>query len=208
MALLIGSLAGILCAFAWRPLTERLPAGIPERLTQPGRFAGRVGIPTLAAVGASVGACVGLRTGWQPALAASLWLVMLLVPIVVIDVQHRVIPDLLTVPGAAVGYVLAVWAAPARAEELAVAALLGAFVVAAVAIADPEGLGMGDAKLVLLLGAVLGSGLLLVVVVCGAALAVPVLAAVWRHGRDGLAATVPLAPFLALGAVATVLVLR
>ena len=205
MPLLLGCLIGFLGALCSRPLLDRLPAGIPERVTQPSRITERAGGPLLGVVGGAIGGAVAFRVGWHPPLAPSLWLAVLMPPIVIIDVQHRVIPELLTIPGATVGYELAVWAEPARAAEFACAAVVGGAVVTALVLADPGGMGMGDAKLVLLLGALLGRGLVVAVVVGGLVLVPSVLLAVVRHGRRGLAATVPLAPFLACGVVVTLL---
>lgn len=203
LTVLVGSVVGLLCACASRPLILALPAGIPERATQPTRIVERATLPVLATTGAVLGGLVALRLGWKPGLAPGLWLSGLLVPIVIIDIQHRVVPDLLTLPGAAVGFALSASIAPGRAEELAGYALAASLVVAVVAFVAPQGMGMGDAKLILLLGAILGSGVLVAVIVSCALLVVPIFLALAAGGRSGLQRTVPLAPFLAVGAALT-----
>ena len=75
------------------------------------------------------------------------------------------------------------------------------------ALVYPAGMGMGDVKLVLLLGFALGSAVLpaLMVGTLAAALAGAVLLA--REGRDARRRTIPFGPFLAFGAIAATLLL-
>jgi leader peptidase (prepilin peptidase)/N-methyltransferase len=75
------------------------------------------------------------------------------------------------------------------------------------ALVYPAGLGMGDVKLALLLGAALGGAVLPALflgTLAGAAAAVVVLA---RRGLQARRTTMPYGPFLAFGAIATILLL-
>ena len=129
-------------------------------------------------------------------------LVALLVPTALIDLRRRVIPNGLMAAGAAVGLVLVLAAgADPVAGHLLAAAGAGGFFLAA-ALACPDGMGMGDVKLAAVLGLYLGASVvpaLLVALLAGAGAGGVVVA---RHGvREGRKATIPFAPFLALGGV-------
>lgn len=131
-------------------------------------------------------------------------LAVVLVPVVVIDVRRRIIPDRITGPAAvaAVAIALAEGGAAALAERSAAAAVAGGFLLAA-ALARPGAMGLGDVKLAAVLGLLLGPRVavaLLVALLAGTAAGVVIAL------RDGLArarqATIPFGPCLALGAAA------
>jgi leader peptidase (prepilin peptidase) / N-methyltransferase len=111
----------------------------------------------------------------------------------VTDVRHRRIPDALTLPAAL--------AALAAGGHLAAGAAAAAFLGAA-ALARPDGMGLGDAKLAGVLGLSLGEAVATALLV---ALASATLYGVGVAAERGLGAargaTVPFAPFLALGAL-------
>lgn len=118
-----------------------------------------------------------------------------LVAVSVTDVRERRVPNRVVLPAAAAVLVLHTAARPGVEWLLAGLAAAGFLLVAA--LLRPEGLGMGDVKLTFLLGVMLGRD-----VVWGLALGL-VGAGLWglvllarRRGRH---ATMPLAPFLAVG---------
>ena len=77
---------------------------------------------------------------------------------------------------------------------------LGALLV--VALAYPAGLGMGDVKLALLLGAALGATVAVALMVGLLAALVPAVVLIVRQGQKAARKTaIPFAPFLAFGAV-------
>jgi leader peptidase (prepilin peptidase)/N-methyltransferase len=119
------------------------------------------------------------------------------------DVRTRTIPDALTGGGAVAVLLVRLAAGPATVPSSLLWAGLLAAGLGALALAAPDGMGLGDAKLAGVLGLALGPGALVALLVgCGATTAVGVAVAL----RDGIAAarrlTVPLAPYLGLGAVA------
>jgi leader peptidase (prepilin peptidase)/N-methyltransferase len=122
-----------------------------------------------------------------------------LVVISVIDVAHRIIPNRIVLPAAAV--VLAAQTALHPSPEWAIAALGASAFLLVAALVYPAGMGMGDVKLALLLGAMLGRtvpvgmflGMLLAMVPSAFLLA--------RHGAAARKMGIPFGPFLALGAV-------
>src|SRR5215210_489530 len=133
-------------------------------------------------------------------IALGLMLVTALVPITLIDLELRLIPNKITLPAAiaaiVAGVVLDIGFVP---EQLIAGAAAGGFFLLA-ALAYPRGMGMGDVKLAGMLGLYLGragapaifAGLIAGVVVGAVIIA--------RKGaREGRKTAVPFGPFLALG---------
>jgi leader peptidase (prepilin peptidase)/N-methyltransferase len=110
------------------------------------------------------------------------------------DLRERRVPNAIVLPAAAV--VLALRTIGDPSPEWALAALAAFAFLLVPALLVPAGLGMGDVKLMLLLGAMLGRDVLAALVVGLGAAAIPSLALLLA-GRRGQ--TLPLAPFLALG---------
>lgn len=154
----------------------------------------------LASAGLAAGAIVGFGPTWEGLSAALLGVA--LVPVVVIDLEHKLIPDIIVLPAAALCLAVAIASDP-RAWWVSVAAALGASgFLFLLWLVHPGGMGLGDVKLALLLGAVLGASVvpaLLVAFAGGAALGVVLLA---RYGSRARKMAVPFGPFLAAGALA------
>ena len=115
------------------------------------------------------------------------------------DVEHRIIPNRIVLPAAAV--VLAAQTALKPSPEWAIAALgaFGFFFLAA--LVYPAGMGMGDVKLALLLGAMLGRAVPIALLLGMVAAMVPAVVLFARHGAGARKMGIPMGPFLALGAV-------
>jgi len=122
-----------------------------------------------------------------------------LVVLSAIDAQHRIVPNRIVLPAAAVALVAHTAIDPSPAW--AVWALLAAGGLFLVVLAYPKGLGMGDVKLALLLGAMLGPSVTVALMIGLFAALVPSAVLVSRHGTAARKMGVPLVPFLALGAV-------
>jgi leader peptidase (prepilin peptidase) / N-methyltransferase len=122
-----------------------------------------------------------------------------LVAITVTDLERRVIPNRIVLP--AFVLVLAAQTALHPSPAWTIAALGGALFLLVAALAYPGGLGMGDVKLALLLGAGLGA-LLPIALMTGMLLAlVPAAVLLARHGQAARKMAIPLGPFLAAGAL-------
>ncbi|MEP6892510.1 MAG: prepilin peptidase [Gaiellaceae bacterium] len=140
-----------------------------------------------------------LRFGLTPyALLASGFCVVLVV-ISAIDLEHRIIPNRIVVPAAAILLVAQEIRVPSI--EWPLAALAAALFLFIAAVAYPRGMGMGDVKLALLLGAMLGRTVAIAMMAGLLAALVPSLVLIAKHGRSAKGIGIPLAPFLALGAV-------
>jgi leader peptidase (prepilin peptidase) / N-methyltransferase len=128
--------------------------------------------------------------------------VAVLVPVAFIDLDHRIIPNRILLPGAIVGAALVAAIAPDDLlEHLIAAVAAGGFLLLAV-IAYPAGMGMGDVKLAAVMGLYLGRSVgpaMLAGLLAGTLVGVGIMA---RKGmRAGRKTAVPFGPFLALGGV-------
>src|SRR5213078_1225496 len=115
------------------------------------------------------------------------------------DLTHRIIPNRIVVPAAAI--VLVAHTALQANAEWAIAALAAALFLFVAALAYPGGMGMGDVKLALLLGAALGRTVPAALMVGMVAALVPSVVILARHGRAGRKMAIAFGPFLALGGV-------
>jgi leader peptidase (prepilin peptidase) / N-methyltransferase len=128
--------------------------------------------------------------------------VLLLVPVTVIDIDFRIIPNRLMIAGTVVALaILAVTRPEDIPEHLIAAVAAGGFLLIA-AIAYPSGMGMGDVKLAFVMGLFLGREVgvaMLVALVAGSVVGVAIMA---RKGtKEGRKTALPFGPFLALGGV-------
>jgi leader peptidase (prepilin peptidase)/N-methyltransferase len=130
-----------------------------------------------------------------------LTLVLLLVPITLIDLDHRIIPNKLVLVGAVAAPAIMLLVAPDDlAEHVIAAGAAGGFFLLA-ALAYPRGMGMGDVKLAAVLGLFLGRAVgpaVFIALLSGTLVGVAVIA---RKAAEGRKTAVPFGPFLALGAI-------
>jgi leader peptidase (prepilin peptidase)/N-methyltransferase len=131
------------------------------------------------------------------AVAASFCVVLVVVS--VIDLDHRIIPNRIVVPAAAVALVVQTALEPS--VEWAIAGFGAALFLLATALVYPAGMGLGDVKLVLLMGAVLGRSVPVALMVGMLAALVPSLILFARHGAAARKMAIPFGPFLAFGSV-------
>jgi leader peptidase (prepilin peptidase)/N-methyltransferase len=122
-----------------------------------------------------------------------------LVALAAIDVRHRIVPDRIVLPAAAATLALHTLLDPS--PEWAIASFGAAAFLLAAVLVYPPGLGLGDVKVTLLLGAMLGGTVMLAMLLGFLVALVPSLLLVARHGRAARKMAIPLVPFLALGAV-------
>ena len=134
---------------------------------------------------------------WYAVLAAGFCCV--LVTLSVIDLRHRTVPNRIVVPAA--GVVLAGHTLIDPSLEWLLASVAAAGFLFVAALAYPKGLGMGDVKLALLLGAMLGVSVSVALMLGFLAALVPSIVLFARHGASARKMAIPLVPYLALGSV-------
>lgn len=148
-----------------------------------------------------VGTFIALGDDSAGELALGLVLCTLLVAITLTDLERRVIPNAIVLAGAVAGVAIAAASDPSSLSERGIAALAGGGFLFVVALAYPRGLGMGDAKLVAMMGIFLGRAIAPALLIGFAAGAVVGLAMIVRHGSGARKRAIPFGPFLALGGV-------
>jgi leader peptidase (prepilin peptidase)/N-methyltransferase len=117
------------------------------------------------------------------------------------DIERRIVPNRVVLPAALAVLVLdTVWH-PSPVWAIGAFGLAGFLFVAAVAY--PGGMGMGDVKLALLIGALLGKTTPVAFMLTLLLTLVPTVFLIARHGRGARRLAIPFAPFLAAGAVIT-----
>jgi leader peptidase (prepilin peptidase)/N-methyltransferase len=115
------------------------------------------------------------------------------------DLRHRLVPNVIVLPAAAV--VLVSRTALDPSVEWVAGALGASLFLFLAALAYPKGMGMGDVKLALLLGAMLGRTVPVAMMLGMLAALVPSAILFARHGAAARKLAIPLAPFLSLGSV-------
>ena len=145
-----------------------------------------------------VSACI-LDFGVTPDAAISAVFCAALVVVTVTDLERRVIPNRVVLPAAV--FVLAARTVVDHSPSWAIAAAAGSLFLLIAALAYPGGLGMGDVKLALLLGAALGATLPVALMVGMVGALIPAAVLVARHGNAARKMAIPLGPFLAAGAL-------
>ena len=165
----------------------------PRRLVLDRAIAGCFGLAATLHVG--LGAR-GLITGA---------LVVILVELAAIDLERRILPNRIVLPALAVALAASLALDPSRgAESLFSAVAAGSFLLLP-SIVRRGAVGMGDVKLALLLGAVLGRLVAAALVIGLCAAGGFALLLVVSRGRSAFREEMPLGPFLAGGAIAAIL---
>lgn len=192
---LVGLLLGVLVG----PVADRIATNAPlhEPLWRRVPRSPRLALVTLGT--ALLGGACAAVFGFTLEGAAATLLCWLLVVITRTDLEHRLIPDLVVLPGAVA--VLALRTIDDPSLEWVLSALAVGVLLFLLVLAYPRGLGMGDVKLSALLGAGLGVSVVVAMFVGFFAAFVPAALLFVRQGKDARTSAIPLGPFLALGAV-------
>jgi leader peptidase (prepilin peptidase) / N-methyltransferase len=155
--------------------------------------------PLVEALTAALAVACVAAFGFTAKAALAFGFCAVLVTLSVIDLRHRIVPNRIVLPAAALALAAHTLIDPSPAWALG--ALGGAGFLFAAALAYPKGLGMGDVKLALLLGAMLGASVSVALFLGFVASLVPALVLFARHGTAARRMAVPLVPFLSLGAL-------
>lgn len=140
-----------------------------------------------------------------PLLAVRLIFAAMLVALFFIDLEHQLLPDAITWPGIVIGLVASVWLTPGWMASVAGAAL-GALILLAIRWAwkratGVDGMGLGDVKMLAMIGAFLGWQqvwlVLFVASLAGAVIGV----AMTTLGKGSMKTRLPFGTFLAIAAL-------
>jgi len=139
-------------------------------------------------------------------LLLGLAMIAFLVPLTLVDLATRLLPNRLTLPAAVLAVVLGLLADGAGEPERLLAGVLAGGFFLVFALAYPKGMGLGDVKLAAVLGLFLGREVAAALLIGLAAGVVVGLVIMRRKGvAEGRKTAVAFGPFLAFGAVAALL---
>jgi leader peptidase (prepilin peptidase)/N-methyltransferase len=147
------------------------------------------------------------RFGFGGQAALMFALIAALLVITFIDLDHRIIPDVITLPGIPVGLVAGFGPGLVAPAESLIGILAGGGSLFLVAwgyqlITQREGMGGGDIKLLAMVGAFVGwKGVLFTIFVASLTGTLAGMALICRR-RGDMKLAVPFGPFLAVGAIA------
>jgi leader peptidase (prepilin peptidase)/N-methyltransferase len=152
-----------------------------------------------------VAACF-LRFGFSGRAFVAAYFCAALVVLSAIDAERRILPDLIVLPSWALVLAAQIALEPGKTLEWVAASLGASLFLFLALVAYPRGMGMGDVKLALLLGAALGKAVAVGMMVgMLAALAFSTVLFV-RHGLAARKMAIPFGPFLAFGAIVALFV--
>jgi len=131
--------------------------------------------------------------------AMALVLTYALIVIAFIDLDHRLIPNVLTLPMIVIGLLFRIWQGEMIAGILG--GLIGGGILLAITFFYPKGMGMGDVKFLAMAGVFLGWERALFVLFSGSFLGVLVIAPLMLLRKIDRKTAFPFGPFLVVGSL-------
>ena len=166
--------------------------------------------PLIEVVTALVFAAAVMRFGVGMLLLSRLTLACVLIVLFVVDLQHRILPNAITLPGIVAGFVLNFFTEPGWLASLLGIALGGGVLWGMfelwLLIRREEGLGFGDVKMLAMIGAFLGWKLTLLTLVLSSFAGSIVGIGMIATGKGTLKYALPFGTFLAIGALVAMFV--
>jgi leader peptidase (prepilin peptidase) / N-methyltransferase len=158
--------------------------------------------PLVEGITAALFGSAAYRFGATPDAVVAAALLAVLVALTAIDLEHQILPDVITLPGILAGALanLATARVPWLESLIGIAVGGGVFVV--IILASRGGMGGGDMKLGAMLGAFLGWKVVLLSILLAVALGASVALALMASGARGRKDPIPFGPFLAAGGAA------
>lgn len=180
-----------------------MSAEAPGSLAQPVDEGKKTAVPEVlaAAVAFALAAASFLHFGVTAHGFISALFLIVLVALSVIDIERRILPNRIVLPAAGILLVLQIAFFPDQALEWVLSTLGAALFFLIAYLTYRAGLGLGDVKFALLLGAGLGKGVVLGIFVGMFAAGIGGLILIAREGLEARKKAIPLGPFLAFGAV-------
>jgi leader peptidase (prepilin peptidase)/N-methyltransferase len=142
-----------------------------------------------------------LHWGWSGRAVVNAYFCAALVVLSAIDAERRILPDLIVLPSFLVVLAANIALDPGRTVEWIAASFGASLFLFLALVVYPKGMGMGDVKLALLLGAALGKAVsvgMMVGMLSALAFSTVLFA---RHGLGARKMYIPFGPFLAFGAL-------
>ena len=166
--------------------------------------------PIIEALTALLALLVVLMTPPGALLASRLILTVILIVLFMIDLEHQILPNVITLPGIAVGLAFSLFTFPGPVNSI-LGILLGAGILYGIAAAyyalrKEEGMGMGDVKMLAMIGAFLGWRAVLLTLIMASFAGSVVGVALMSLQRGGMKYALPFGTFLAIGAFIAMLV--
>lgn len=157
-------------------------------------------------LGGLFAAAVYLKYHISPEALVYFTFIAALLVITFIDLDHRIIPDVVSLPGIAVFFMAAVFilSVPARESLMGILAGGGSLYLVALCyklLTRKEGMGGGDIKLLAMIGALIGWQGVAFTIFVSSATGTLVGLAVMVATRKNMKLAVPFGPFLAIGAI-------
>jgi leader peptidase (prepilin peptidase)/N-methyltransferase len=161
--------------------------------------------PIVEAITAAVFVAGYYIFGLTPILAVRLVLACGLIVLFAIDFEHQILPNEITLSGIVIGFVLSLFLPPGWKSSL-VGLLVGGlfpFVIAEayLRIRGREGMGMGDFKMLAMVGAFLGWPLVWVTLILACVLGIVIGGGVLLLSRRGMGTRIPFGTFIAVAAL-------
>jgi len=152
----------------------------------------------------------GMAFGWSALLVPRLFFACMLVVLFAIDLEHQLLPNVITLPGIVIGLIASAVLPPGFIDAI-IGVLVGGGVLWLIGEAyyrysGHEGLGGGDVKMLAMIGAFLGWKLVLVTLVLSSFAGSIIGLGVIVMKRGGMKYALPYGTFLALGALTASLV--
>jgi leader peptidase (prepilin peptidase)/N-methyltransferase len=162
--------------------------------------------PLVEALTAAMFALAWWYYGPGPLLASRLVFGCALLVLFAIDLEHHLLPNAITLPGILVGFVLSIFTDPGWLSSL-IGIIVGGGVLYLVAeayyrVRHEEGLGMGDVKMLAMVGAFVGWQLTLLTLMLASFSGTIIGLTLIVTKRGGMKYALPFGTFLALGAAA------
>jgi leader peptidase (prepilin peptidase) / N-methyltransferase len=165
--------------------------------------------PIVEIITAVAAVIVVLTTPVSVLLASRLVLTGILIALFVIDLELQILPNAITLPGIVVGFLFSLFSPPGPVAA-ALGILLGGGVLYGIAAAyylvrREEGMGMGDVKMLAMIGAFLGWRSVLLTLILSSFVGAVVGVVLMTAKREGLKYALPFGTFLALAAFVAML---
>jgi leader peptidase (prepilin peptidase)/N-methyltransferase len=138
-------------------------------------------------------------------IAIDLVFVAMLAAVTLTDLEQRIIPNKILIAGALLCVAIAAPTDPGSLPERAAAAAAAGGLLFLVVLAYPQGMGLGDVKLIATMGLFLGRAVAPALLIALLAGTVVGLALIARHGSQARKMAIPFGPFLAFGGIVAML---